>query len=519
MAAKPYYSRMPRYAAIDIGSNSVRMLAAGVDAQGHLEALASERQVTRLGESVFGQGVISEQAMSLVCGMLKKMAQTYRKLDIKAVRAVATAAVRDASNQTMFLDRASEAIGSPVEIVSGQEEARLIHLGVQSRWAHPRSRILIVDIGGGSAEIIAGEHGRFREAFSRPLGAVRLAGMFCKQDPPGTDDLSALHDWIGEKASEAMRRFRKLEFQRVIATSATAAAVVCAVNRIPRARREEADKRRATAPQIRKLFRELSSKDLAQRRRVVGLGPRRAEIIVPGAAVLMHVLDQLQQPALHYCAAGVREGIIADLAQRRVGAERSRLSTEQRRVIEETARRFGVDLAHARKTASMAHTLFESLEPLHRLPPETGKLLEAAASLYDAGHYISDTGHHKHSEYIVQNAELPGFTARERMLIASLCRFHRKSMPGARHVAYQALPVEDRRVLMLLIPLLRLSNALDLGKAQRVQALKVTLQNGTVQLRINAQKEIDLEAWASGRVAEIFEQSYGRKLTVTTLRG
>ncbi|MBN8487374.1 MAG: hypothetical protein J0M20_06580 [Burkholderiales bacterium] len=147
---------MPRYAAIDIGSNSVRMLAADVDSHGNLNPLASDRQVTRLGESVFGQGVISEQAMTLVCGVLARMAQSYRKHDIKAVRAVATAAVRDASNQRMFLDRASEAIGSPVEIVSGQEEARLIHLGVQLRWPHPRSRVLIIDIGGGSAEIIVG---------------------------------------------------------------------------------------------------------------------------------------------------------------------------------------------------------------------------------------------------------------------------------------------------------------------------------------------------------------------------
>lgn len=510
---------MPRYAAIDIGSNSVRMLAADVDSHGNLTPLASDRQVTRLGESVFGQGVISEQAMTLVCGVLARMAQSYRKHDIKAVRAVATAAVRDASNQRMFLDRASEAIGSPVEIVSGQEEARLIHLGVQLRWPHPRSRVLIIDIGGGSAEIIVGENGKFRDAYSRPLGAVRLTGMFCKHDPPGTDELTALHEWIEEKASEAMDKFRRLQFQRVIATSATASAIVCAANRIPRARREEADRRRATAAQIRKLFRDLSSRDLAQRRRITGIGPRRSEIIVPGAAVLMHVLDELKQPALHYCAAGVREGIIADLAQRRVGQELSQLSSEQRAVIEQTARRFGVDIAHVRKIASLAHTLFESLEPLHRLPPDAGKLLEAAAYLYDIGHYISDTGHHKHSEYIVQNAELPSFTARERLLVASLCRFHRKSMPGARHVVFQSLPAEDRRLLLLLIPLLRLADALDRGKEQRVQQLKCTLNNGSVQLRINSQKGIDLEAWASGRVAEIFEQIYGRSLTVTTARG
>jgi len=510
---------MPRYAAIDIGSNSVRMLAAEVDSNGVLTPLAIDRQVTRLGESVFGQGAISEQAMSLVCGMLTKMAQTYRKLDIKVVRAVATAAVRDASNQKLFLDRASEAIESSVEIISGQEEARLIHLGVQSRWPHSSSRILIIDIGGGSAEIIVGENGKFREAYSRPLGAVRLTGMFCKHDPPGTNELAALQEWIEEKSSVAIEKFRRLKFQRVIATSASASAIVCAANRIPRARREEADRRRATASQIRRLYHDLSAKNLAARRKVTGIGERRSEIIVPGAAVLMHVLDQLKQPSLYYCAAGVREGIVADLAARRVGAELSQLSAEQRKVIEQTARRFGVDLTRARKVASIAHALFESLEQVHKLQPEAGKLLEAAAHLYDTGHYISDTGHHKHSEYIVFNAELPTFTARERLIIAALCRFHRKSMPGARHVQFQVLPAEYKRTALLLIPLLRLADALDRGKEQRVESMKCEVTAGTVQLRINSRKGIDLEAWASGRVAEIFHETYGRTLTVATSRG
>jgi exopolyphosphatase/guanosine-5'-triphosphate,3'-diphosphate pyrophosphatase len=293
---------------------------------------------------------------------------------------------------------------------------------------------------------------------------------------------------------------------------------VCAANRIPRARRDEADRRRATAAQIRKLYRDLSVKNLAGRRKVTGIGERRSEIIVPGAAVLMHVLDALKQPALYYCAAGVREGIVADLADRRVGAELSRLSAEQRKVIEQTARRFGVDLARARTIASLAHSLFESLEQVHKLKPEAGKLLEAAANLYDTGHYISDTGHHKHSEYIVVNAELPGFTSRERQIIAALCRFHRKSMPGARHVAFQTLPAEDKRTALLLIPLLRLADALDRGKEHRVESLKCDVGAAAVQLRINSRKGIDLEAWASGRVAEIFQETYGRALTVAASR-
>lgn len=510
-----YYSHMPRYAAIDIGSNSVRMLAAEVDPKGRVTELAVDRQVTRLGESVFQHGVISENAMEFVCGVLGRMAATYRRLEIKAVRAVATAAVRDASNQEAFLHRASEAIGSPVEIISGQEEARLVHLGVQSSWPHPKQRILIIDIGGGSAEIIVGENGRFREAYSKPLGAVRLTGMFLKNDPPTERQLKALNDYIVQRLDAAARRFGPLPIDRVIATSSSASAVVSAVNRIPRARREESNRRRASASQIRKLYEQLTRLDLAARRRVTGIGPRRAEIIVPGAAVLHNVLSLLRLPALYHSTAGVRDGIIADLAARRAGSELSLLDAEQRRLVEQTASRFGVDLKHVRKIASLSHTLFESLQPLHKLPPEAGKLLEAAAYLYDTGHYISDTGHHKHSEYIVSNAELPTFTARERRIIAALCRFHRKSMPGARHIQFQALPAEDRRAALQMIPLLRLADALDRGKAQRVDKLECDIRNGGVMLRIDAREGIDLEHWASERVAEIFEQVYGRTLKVS----
>ncbi|MCC6294032.1 MAG: Ppx/GppA family phosphatase, partial [Bryobacterales bacterium] len=175
---------MPRYAAIDIGSNSVRMLAAEASPGAGFETLAADRQVTRLGESVFRNGRISPEAAAAVCEVLARMAAAYRGLNVLAVRAVATSAVRDAANQQEFLARASEAAGAPVEIISGQEEARLIHLGVEALWPHPRSRVLVVDVGGGSAEFILAENGRRREAFSKPLGAVRLTEVFLKSDPP-----------------------------------------------------------------------------------------------------------------------------------------------------------------------------------------------------------------------------------------------------------------------------------------------------------------------------------------------
>jgi len=509
---------MPRYAAIDIGSNSIRMLAADVPPGRPMAVLEADRVITRLGASVFRTGAISGEAMDAACEVLRRMAAVYQRHDVDGIRIVATAAVRDASNRLEFIERAAEAAGAPVETISGQEEARLIHLGVHSKWPHPQHRILVVDIGGGSAEIILAEHGRIAEAFSRPLGAVRLTGVFLDQDPPEEIHLHQMNEFIDEKLANVVRRIGRVRPDRVIGTSATAAALVCAVNRIPRARREEADRRRATLSQVRSLFHELAGRKREARAKITGIGPRRAEIIVAGVGVMLRIMEQLNLPALYHSTAGVREGIVADLAARRVGRELSRLSRDQRLVAEQVARKFSVSLKHARSVAEYAHMLFEQLRPVHGLSVYCGKLLEAACYLYDAGHYISDTAHHKHSFYIVDNSDLPGFTDQERRLIAMLCRYHRKSLPGPRHVAFEAMPAEERRVILRLIPLLRLADALDRSKGQRVREVAVSQRNGSVALVIRSEQDVDLEVWAAKRTGQVFEQTYGTQLLVSRSR-
>src|SRR5579884_602228 len=354
---------MPRYAAVDIGSNSVRMLAAEVNTAGKTTVLAEQRQVTRLGASVFQHGRISEEAMQFVCDTLGRMSQAYKGLDVLAVRAVATSAVRDASNQSEFLDRASVALGTRVETISGQEEARLIHAGVQARWPHPADRVLILDVGGGSAEVILSENGDLVQAFSRPLGAVRLTEVFLKHDPPAEIELHRLREYIDEKLAVAAKRFSRQPFDRVIATSGTAAAIVCSINHIPRARRDEADRLRATAAQVRRYYAEVAARNLAQRRKFEGIGPRRAEIIVAGAAVFARALELFEHPSIYYSAAGVRDGIIADLAARGAGREVAWLSRDQRRTVEAMSRRYGVQPKHAAKVAEIARTLFDELQP------------------------------------------------------------------------------------------------------------------------------------------------------------
>jgi exopolyphosphatase / guanosine-5'-triphosphate,3'-diphosphate pyrophosphatase len=509
---------MARYAAVDIGSNSIRMQAAEVVPGQPPKILGDARDVTRLGESVFRSGLVSPEAMEFSCGVLARMAEIYSKFNVVGVRAVATSAVRDARNQTEFIARASAALHTPVEIISGQEEARLIHLGVQSRWPHPNQRILIIDVGGGSAEVIYSDRGTMVEAFSKQVGAVRLSEVFLKNDPPSALDLHRMHDFIAEKLSPALRRLRELQVDRAIGTSATAAALASAIHRIPRDKRDAADRLRAPTTEIRKLFAKLAERDLAGRRKMTGIGPRRAEVIVPGVALILQVLDELRLPAIHYSAAGVRDGLIADLAQRGLGREYTQMSRDQRRTVEEMAKRYGVSLKHARKVAGMAQALFNSLHPIHRLAPGYGKLLEAAAYLHDIGHYVSDTRHHKHSYYLVANSDMPGFTDREREIVANLCRYHRKAPPAAVHGNYQSLKPEEQHAVVYLMPLLRLADGLDRSHEQRVENVSCHLRNGQVHLQLQSSSDIDLEQWAGESTAGLFQSIYSKRLVVERVK-
>jgi exopolyphosphatase / guanosine-5'-triphosphate,3'-diphosphate pyrophosphatase len=355
-------------------------------------------------------------------------------------------------------------------------------------------------------------------AYSKPLGAVRLTQVFLEHDPPTAQELHRLEQFIEQKIAPAVRRFGAGPWDRAIATSATAAAVVCAVNRVARTRRDFADRLRIAPSQLRAFYRDVAQRDVAARRKIAGVGPRRAEIIIPGAAVLRAAVEHFHLPSLYYSAAGLRDGIIADLAARGVGKDLSSLSREQRSVVEQMARRYGVEVRHARKVAALAQTLFQALHSLHGLPLALGRLLEAAAYLHDTGHFISDIGHHKHSAYVVANSDMPAFTSSERSVIAMLCRYHRKTMPSARNDGYQALPADEKRAVLMLVPLLRLADSLDRSHDQRVESVACQIRDSDVLLDLRSTADTDLEMWAGERAGEVFREVYGLPVTLARAR-
>jgi len=292
------------------------------------------------------------------------------------------------------------------------------------------------------------------------------------------------------------------------------------VNHVRRSRRDRADRLQATGPQLRQLFRDVSTRNSEERAKITGIGPKRAEIIVAGVAVLNEVVQELRLNRLYYSTAGVREGIIADLSHRQVGMEQARLTADERRAVRVLGRHYGVSALHVRKVADLVAMLFQGLRPLHRLPLAKGRLLEAAAYLYNIGHFVNESRHHRHSQYLVANSDLPGFEEREKILIAALCRYHRKSMPQVAHETFQVLDPEERNSVVLMTPLLRLAVALDQSQEQRVERVEAAVQENAVELRLFSHRDVDvdIEQWQAEQVASVFREAYGLPLAVRVKR-
>jgi len=308
-----------RHAAIDVGSNSIRLLIADVDALGRIAPVHVDREVVRLGTGVFRNGRLGAAATELASVVLARMAVATARHGATSVRAVGTSALRDASNADEFVLRASRILGCPLEVVGGLEEARLVQRGVAAHWPHEHEQVLIIDVGGGSVQLILSDRERFAAGTSLPLGAVRLTEMFLSEDPPSPGDVVRMRRHVREQIAAAADRLTRAAVHRVVATSATAGAIVCAVHGIKRSQRRHADRLGATAQQVGELLDMLVARNLNGRASIVGIGRRRAEIIVAGVATLDGVLCGLRLPKLQYSTAGVRDGIISDLAFRVCG--------------------------------------------------------------------------------------------------------------------------------------------------------------------------------------------------------
>jgi exopolyphosphatase/guanosine-5'-triphosphate,3'-diphosphate pyrophosphatase len=516
---------MLTFAAIDIGSNSVRLKIASVE-QHNLKTLHEDREVVRLGESVFQTGVISPDAMANTISALKRFQKAVQLHVADRVRVVATSAMRDARNAEAFTAWVKSATGWQVEVISGLEEGRLIHLGVATHEAGAKGRCLLIDLGGGSCEVTLSDAGNIRETVSMPLGAVRLQQEFLHADPPAKEDVARLKQYIDRELDKAARKLGTPRVSLVIATSGTAAALaeasVALASKLPA--RKAAPKsfvrikpNEAKMEDVRRLADQLAKMDNAQRASVPGIGPRRAEIIIGGVLVYARLLERLGLKGFRYSPLGLSDGILAQmLADVDLRASVHKKIEGERWVgVLDLCKRYGVDTKKAEPVCQHVAQLFDELTRVHELPQEYRLWLESAAMIHDVGKYMNHQGHHRHTQYIVANSEIFGFSPEQRMVVSAIARYLGKSRPDGVDRVMRSISVEQHGHVVASVVLLRLALALNQNRASAAVKMRAHVYPKRVLIELAPGRGgAELEAWSLRKEAAYFREVFRRDLVV-----
>src|SRR5215471_8071048 len=450
---------MPTLAAVDIGSNSVRLKIARLQGR-RLMQVHEDREVTRLGEGAFRGGLLSPEAMSETVRVLRRFHRAAQDHATDSVRVVATSALRDARNSRAFLEWVRSTTGWNVEIISGLEEARLIHLGIVSHARLGAGTILLIDLGGGSCELTLSRKGQIRETVSLPLGAVRLTNEFIRHDPPRKSELERLRGFVAREIGRVQDRIRRSHVRAVMATSGTAAALAAMARHLARSKKQLGTG--VSREMMRRIVKQITRLSLEQRRKIPGIGPRRAEIICAGAVVFAELLERCHLHGFRYSSLGLRDGILAQMAAESDHGTRPgrQIESERWASVQRAVAHYQIDLRHALDVRESALLLFSALKGVHQLPPEYREWLSAAAMLYEVGDYVNRSGHHRHTHYIISNSEILGYTPQQRRIIAAVARYLGNSRPTASDAPMEALMPEDRANAVKASLLLRLARAM-----------------------------------------------------------
>ena len=497
-----------RIAAVDVGSNSIHMVVVEADPMGGQRVLAREKTMVRLARGEAKSGEIGPEAFRAGLDALAQMARTIRDFGCETLMACGTAALRDAKNAQAFVLEA-EKLGIPIQVISGEEEARLIHQAVSHSIPFPPEPVTLVDIGGGSTELTWVKGGRVAASISLPWGLQRLADAAQTADPPTAGDLKRLRKTI----QRILRKARKAlpselpEPTLILGTSGT----------LEELARGAAAGQAFSVEQLRDFALKLWHLDTQQRVERLGVDPKRSEVLHVGAIWALSLMEWLGSPPLRHLPVGLREGMVWE-ALKHGGAAIPPLADRRRASIEQLASRLDPDPGHSRQVARLADELFISLQPYFELGDTERQWLAFAARLHDIGFSISDKGHHKHGEYLVRNAALPGFWPEEVDLLAQVVRFHRGKPPHhAKHEAFRALAPWHRQVVRKLAAILRGADALDRRRRQAVQHLAVEVDDERLNVILDAAGDLDSEMEAFLDKGALLGTLLDRRIEVTVV--
>jgi len=502
-----------RIAAIDVGSNSIHMVIAQVESDGRFRVLDRAKEMVRLGRGSLTRGRLSSEAMADGLRTLAAFRTLAERLGAVRFNAVATSAVREAGNGGDFIQRVKDEVGLRVKVIPGREEARLVYLGVQHAIDLRQEPTLIVDIGGGSVELIHVQDEKPVALHSLKLGVARLSEKFLHTDPPSGKELTQLNAYLEAELEPILSRVAKRRVRRVVGTSGTLLNLVSIAGH---ARGEPPDNHlnnfAVSAEEITRARRVVVKADREERLRIKGLDAKRVDLIAAGACLADCILRLVDARELVACTWALREGVLLDfIARHPKGIEETeRFVDPRRRSVARLARHLGETSEHGPHVAHLALQLFDALQADLALGEEAREWLECAAWLHDVGHHIGHKDHQKHSYYLITNGELLGFRRDELEIIGLTARYHQKAVPKDADDGYAALSKGDRRTVRALSALLRLADGLDRSHYGVVRDLAVVRRTGRLTLQLmTAGDDAALEIWESQRRAGLLGEVLG----------
>ncbi len=501
---------MPILAAIDVGSNAMRLVVASVDADRTLTLLEVIREPVRLGDAVFTTGLIGEETIDMAVGAFERFRSALDRHGVRWTRAVATSAMREAMNRDILVDRISQASGIDVEIIGTEEEARLIYLAVSAGVSLKNRVALLVDIGGGSTEVTLATEEGILSTTSFTMGSVRLLRTLGDY----RTDERRTHQLIREYVDAAQQRIRREIGARRIDLCVGTGGNVEVLGDL---RKEMLGKDRDTdlsLADLDRMLKRLVALTYAERVQELQLRPDRADVIVPAAIILRKFLQVAGVHEVEIPRVGLKDGLLLDMVEEFYGERRSLRREQVIASAMQLGRKYQFDEQHAVTVAQHAVQLFDATRDLHNLGREHRILLELAALLHDIGTFISASDHHKHTQYLLQTTPIVGLSGAQMAIVGNVARYHRRSQPKPQHELYQALSPKERVVVSKLASLLRLADAMDTEHAAKVRGFAIEYKKPKFTLRLDGDGDLLLEKWALSKKAQMFEEVFNVRFAV-----
>jgi exopolyphosphatase/guanosine-5'-triphosphate,3'-diphosphate pyrophosphatase len=498
---------MPTVAAIDVGSNAMRLVIGNVDGERRLSILENLREPVRLGQDVFTRGFILDETIDRASEAFRRFKEAIDLHGVKWSKAVATSATRESFNKDLFIDRIQQTSGIDINVIGTEEEARLIHLAVSEKVNLKNKLAMLIDIGGGSVEITLASDQNIISTESFRMGAVRVLQLL-EEKKRGERQF---HQLMREYVDAAQRRIRKEIGKEKIDICIGTGGNIESLGDL---RKELLGKDRTShlsASDLDVLVKKLQSLTFEERIQQLRLRPDRADVIVPASIVLQRIMKQAAVEEIVIPNVGLKDGLLTDMVQELYG-EKKHLHREQ--VMSsalQLGRKYSFDEQHGVTVARLAAHLFDEARSLHNLNLEHRLLLEVAALLHDIGQFVNVTDHHKHTHYLLMANPVIGLTQSQMAIVANVARYHRKSPPKPQHEPYRILPSKDRVVVTKLAALLRLADAMDNEHASKVAGFSVEYKKPKFEIALRGEGDMLLEKWALMKKAQMFEEVFSVK--------